>query len=391
MKIGFLLLLLLFLFSQGGNGQTPFSVEGYLKDMHSFYRAKNSATIPSTEAPGHFDYNLLHNRFNVRYYTNNWFSAALDIRTRFFAGGFIKDFPAYANLIDTDKGVVDLSWNWLQGNGYFANTMIDRLYFDLNFEKWNVRIGRQRINWGINLVWNPNDLFNTFDYFDFDYEERPGTDAIKLTHYSDATSSAELVYRFAQDIVGRAIAGKYQFNYRNYDIQLIGGIVGYDWVLGGGWAGDIKGAGFRGEFSHFEPLRKYNAQSFSATVLSVSADYTFSNSLFVHSGILYNSHATPDTSGNQLFTKTNLSAKKLSFGHWSVFTQVSYPITPLLTADLSTIINPTDGSLYIGPSVAVSLFNNFDLNLIGQLFAGKEGSEYGQYGRAAFVRLKWSF
>ena len=34
--------------------------------------------------------------------------------------------------------------------------------------------GRQRINWGQTFVWNVNDVFNAYSYFDFDYKERPG-------------------------------------------------------------------------------------------------------------------------------------------------------------------------------------------------------------------------
>lgn len=40
------------------------------------------------------------------------------------------------------------------------------------------------------MAWNPNDWFNTYNYFDFDYEERPGTDAIRVrVYFKDGMSS----------------------------------------------------------------------------------------------------------------------------------------------------------------------------------------------------------
>lgn len=68
-------------------------------------------------------------------------------------------------------------------------TMIDRLWIDWAYKKWELRAGRQRINWGKTSVWNPNDLFNTFNYANFDYEEQAGSDAIKLSYYPSGMSA----------------------------------------------------------------------------------------------------------------------------------------------------------------------------------------------------------
>ena len=57
-----------------------------------------------------------------------------------------------------------------------------------------LRIGRQRINWGVNLAWNPNDLFNAYSLIDFDYQERPGSDAIRFQYYMGDLSVLNLQY-----------------------------------------------------------------------------------------------------------------------------------------------------------------------------------------------------
>ncbi|NOR86306.1 MAG: hypothetical protein GQ527_01725, partial [Bacteroidales bacterium] len=74
-----------------------------------------------------------------------------------------------------------------------------------------------------------------------------------------------------------------------------------------------------------------------------------------------------------------------------IFAQASYPITPLINLDLSGIMNPFDGSFYLGPAVNFSLTENMSLYLIAQTFFGESGTEYGDYGQMYFARLSWNF
>jgi hypothetical protein len=268
--------------------------------------------------------------------------------------------------------------------------MIDRVWIEYIKGKFQVRAGRQRINWGLNLVWNPNDIFNTFSYFDFDYEERPGTDAVKIQYFTGYTSSAELVYKFGKNSKDNAIAGMYRFSKFNYDFQVLGGWDGRDYIVGGGWTGDIKGGGFRGEISWFTPGNK-TLDSEEAVIGSVSGDYTLQNGFYIHAAVLFNSTGTAGKAAGREFFDPNLSVKMLTLSRWNLYGQISYPFTPLLTGNFSAIINPCDGSSYLGPAIIWSLGNNLELMLTSQLFAGKKGTEYGELGKAMFGRLKWAF
>jgi hypothetical protein len=51
------------------------------------------------------------------------------------------------------------------------------------------------------------------------------------------------------------------------------------------------------------------------------------------------------------------------------------------------MLNPCDGSFFIGPTLTYSLSNNWELMVNGQLFYGDEGTEYGDYGKAIFGRV----
>jgi len=76
-------------------------------------------------------------------------------------------------MADNDPGFVDMSRNIVSGSSYFLNITADRFWLDYHQQGLDLRLGRQRINWGQTFVWNANDVFNSYSFFDFDYEERP--------------------------------------------------------------------------------------------------------------------------------------------------------------------------------------------------------------------------
>ncbi len=386
-----LVLTLFMLFQLSGNAQlSKLTLNGYVKDLYMYYKPDNS--IPGIDAD-HLSSNLIHNRLNFRWYATNELTFAVEARNRFFSGQLVREFPFYEEFVNTDRGYFNLAKTIASGEGWFLHSMIDRAWVDFTKGKWQITAGRQRINWGINLVWNPNDIFNTFDYFDFDYEERPGSDAVKIQYYTGVTSSAEMVYKIEQnenEDVESTFAGRYRFSKFRYDFQFLGGRMPKDYVLGGGWMGDIKGGGFRGEVSWFVPRKEDNGSQ-EALVVTVSGDYTLKSSLYVHAAVLYNSLGVTGKAGAREFFDQNISAKMLSPARTNIFGQLSYPFTPLFTGNISGMLNPLDGSSFIGPSLTYSLGNNLELMATSQLFFGETDTEYGELGKAVYGRLKWSF
>ena len=159
----------------------------------------------------------------------------------------VRSGQSYSEMIGSDHGLVDLSWNILNKQSFFLNTTIDRLWVDFNYGKFQARVGRQRINWGQTLVWNPNDIFNAYSFFDFDYVERPGSDAIRLQYYPDSSSAFELAVKadYENNITAAAL---YRFNKWGYDIQFLAGYFNSeDIVAGAGWSGALGSVSFRGE------------------------------------------------------------------------------------------------------------------------------------------------
>jgi len=341
--------------------------------------------------------NLLHNRLELRYYPNEKWKFDVEVRNRLFYGQAVTlyntsdSLPGYSKLIGMDNGFFDLSYNWASGTSYLLNTTIDRMFIDYTSGKWQIRAGRHRINWGQNLVWNPNDVFNAYSYFDFDYEERPGTDAVRVQYYTGSTSAAEFVYQLGDNMDDMSFMGLYKFSKWNYDIQFLGGQVKKDLVIGTGWSGDIKGGGFRGEFTYFHDKDSLS-NPIGQLVASISGDYTLPSSLYFHASVLYNSKGTTGKAGipnPNILIET--SAKYLTLSRLDLFGQISYQITPLVYGSVASIVNPFDRSFFMAPSVTYSLADNLELLFIAQLFNGDTGTEFGGIGKLFYFRFKWAF
>ena len=340
--------------------------------------------------------NLLHNRLEFRYYPSEKWKIDLEMRNRLFYGEFVKLYNSigdldYGDYIGRDNGFFDMSFNWATGSSYVLNTTIDRFFVDYTSGNLQIKAGRHRINWGQNLVWNPNDVFNAYSYFDFDYEERPGTDAVRIQYYTGFTSAAEFVYQLGDNVDEMSFMGLYKFSKWNYEIQFLGGQVKRDLVIGTGWSGDIKGGGFRGEFTYFHDKDSLS-DPVGQLVASISGDYTFPNSLYLHASVLYNSKGTTGKAGMinpNILTQT--SAKYLTLSRMDLFGQISYQISPLWRGDFASIVNPFDGSFFVGPGAAYSLSDNMELLLFGQLFSGDDGTEFGGIGKLFYFRFKWAF
>ncbi len=358
------------------------SLQGYTKSLQSLF----NLNIPGIGEQTISD-NFLHNRLNFNWYpSDNWtFKAGL--RTRFFFGEFARIQPNFkASLNDAGNDVLNLTLLNI-GDKNILHSYFDRAYFQYNKDKLEVRFGRQRINWGINTVWNPNDLFNAFTFTDFDYEERPGSDALRIQYYIGYAGSIEFAIKAFDNTDEITAATLYKFNKWNYDFQVLAGWSRKDVVLGGGWAGNIKDWGFKGEFSWFNSTIDAVDNNFVATI---SADYSFENSLYWASGLLYNKAGTSTNSAN--IFNFELSARNLYPYKWSVFTSVGYPITPLFNMNLALIYSPIDGHpLFLTPTLTYSLGQNLDVDFVSQIILQDTAERYGSDIQAFFLRVKWSY
>jgi len=370
-------------------------LNGYLKYLGSYSELNKGFFPPESQASlqsSTFDQQI-HNRINLKYYRGHW-SAALSMRNRLFQGNSPQQGSAFSDVLDQDPGLMDLSFLYWESDEIILHTIFDRAWVQYEKGQASIRLGRQRINWGITGIFNPNDILNQYNFFDFDYEERPGADALRILMYPDYSSQLELVLSPAEQIAQSTAAIRYRNNSLIYDLQ---GILAYyqeNITAGGGWAGSIWQLGFKGEFNYYWPLADQQNEAF---VFSTDIDYVFANGIYISAGYLFNNSA-PSAGGigdfGNLGAGQVLSPKNpFIFQQTAVF-NANYAFNPLFSATAAIMYSPDANSTIIFPSLSYSLGTNLDLLLAGQFFVSDNPIEEDRWQSlvsAGFVRLKWSF
>jgi len=364
-------------------------LNGYVKYMNTLMQQESLNQFLGEDI---FTESMFHNRLDLRWYPSGSFNAGLSLRSRLIYGEFVELFPSYSSLVSRDYGYLHkLTRNLAEGDSYILNTSVDRLWVHYRESSLEIRLGRQRINWGQTYVWNPNDIFNAYSFFDFDYEEKPGSDALRVMYYPSYTSSAELAVKVNRDKEVTA-AGYYRLNQWGYDWQLLGGILNdSEYVAAMGWSGNIRGAGFNGEITYIRPDKSF-ADTSGIFLATLSANYMFPNSLFIQLEGYYNGNYRNMDLGN--FTSyyfRPLTVKTLSFSRMSWFAQASYPIHPLLEGTLALMYYPDMKGYFVNPSLKYSLTDDVQLSAFAQFFEGKFSGGESERINFLFFRFKWSF
>jgi hypothetical protein len=346
----------------------------------------------------------LQSRLNSTWNASGSLRGELDIRTRLFLGSSVEKIPGFLERMRTDYAFDNLDivlWHDGPSLGY---AQIDRFWLDYARSSIDVSMGRQRVAWGTALVWNVIDLFNPKSVLDFDYEEMPGTDALRVQYYTGVLSKLEFVAEPAHAVKRATVAAMFSTNLSQYDLYGMAGVRDNRWLIGGAWAGSVLAGGFRGELLYSQrpdksmattavqpPVGDDPIAASNASVLSLvlSGDYTMSTSLYIHTEVLYNSIGR--TSNTGLYQQGALDAHLLSAARWSLYQELAYDITPLSRGTLFVIWNPNDESGIVVPSLTRSLKSDLDLLLIGLFAFGTQSSEYGQAGDSFYVRFRFSY
>lgn len=374
------LLLLLPFLSQAQEKEKAIQLNGYVSALHSvIFESLNDDFINES---------LLHNRLNFSASLGDHVRLTAEIRNRLFTGDRVKSLDNYASWVSHDPGWMNLSWNLIEEHAYFLNTTIDRLSLDYTAGKTEIRIGRQRINWGQAMVWNPNDIFNAYSFFDVDYPEKPGSDVVRFQFFPSFSSVVEVAASLNRE-KEVTMAGLWRFNRGGYDMQFLGGYAGsQDLVAGTGWAGNIGATSFRGEATLFVPAKKDSGQK-TLLLATAGLDRVLKDNSMIMVQLMYCSHP-PELQDFAVMYSSTLSPRNLAFSEFTAFGQFTWAATPLLNMTLSAMWFPDLKGYYAGPSLDFSLAENWDFSAIWQHFGGNTGDSTTNLN-LAFLRLKYNF
>lgn len=359
------------------------SFSGYLRYMNSSSVINSDSTIKD---------NLIHNRLRIKLDLNSRFNAVVEMRNRAFFGQATKINPNLGNILNNDMGELDLSFVPYDQKELVIHSIFDRAYIKYSSDKWELRIGRQRINWGVNLAWNPNDLFNAYSLIDFDYQERLGVDALRLQYYIGEMSTIEISAQPGMNIDESIFAGLWKFNLNGSDFQFLFGNYYEDVAIGFGLATNIKNAGVTIESTYFNP--KNNSKTSEGLSTSFSVDYSTKSGIYFNSSFLFNSlGSTKKSTDNNLFGSflTDISAKRLMPSKLTYFTQVSGNFTPAINGSMTIFHMKGEEMLLIMPSITYELKENLDTMLLAQLIYNQIESNFNSMGVGIFLRCAYNF
>jgi len=367
-----------------GDGDVPpLMLRGYVKEMPALTLNKKFTDAGFM--------NIVHNRLNFRWnIADNWHLAA-EGRNRLFYNELFVNSHFYKDILKMDPGLADMSWIWLSEGAWIGHSNIDRLYLDWRKNNWQVRVGRQRINWGITLVSNPNDLFNTYSFFDFDYAERPGADAVRVQHFFGDMSRVQIAVSPASNSNDMVAAAMLNTNRWNYDFQVLAGYYRNRMALGGGWAGHIGGAGFKGEATWFYDLEETPDVKRGNFVVAVGFDYIFGNGTFAFAEFLYNGGYNRIPDDVVLLPTQPLRPDNIMLSEYSATLSAQHPISNILGANLAVMALPDIKAAFLMPGLNYSIITNLDLEFVSQIFIGGKNTIFEEAGSMWFLGLKYSF
>ncbi len=360
------------------------TVSGYVKYMNTSSFVSLDSVISD---------NLIHNRINFKAFLSNRFTAVVGMRNRIFYGEATRMNPYLGDMLDADPGQMDLSFVPVDKKAIVVHSILDRAYLKYISDKWEVRLGRQRINWGVNLAWNPNDLFNAYSLIDFDYQERPGADAVRVQYFPGGLASLDLAYQPGNGLDSSIVAGMWKFNKWKYDFQLLAGSYYSDMAIGAGWAGNVKKAGFKGEATYFQPRENFSDTT-GVLSSSITLDYSFKNGLYINASALYNSGGLDQISSTANPTQGLIgiiSAKNLMPSKLTYFAQASGAFNPALNGSLSAFFMQGFNILLVMPSVSYTMHESWEIMLLGQSYFGEVNSVFKGLGTGIYLRLMYSF
>ncbi|MDP6932005.1 MAG: hypothetical protein QGG40_03775 [Myxococcota bacterium] len=299
--------------------------------------------------------------------------------------------------------VVDLSWEAEDSDSWALSGRTDRLRLRYRQGPVDVSVGRQPITLGAGLVFTPMDLVNPFHPATIDTEYKPGVDAVRIDGFS-GMSSGTLVgaYSGSWDAEGTVLALAGQSTVGLFDIGGMLGAIRGDAVGGVTTRGGIGPVAVHGDVTLTLPAERHDEDPFVRAVTgAMLTDGTRSLTAELYLQTL--GATDPDDYLEQASGERYLQGELWAMGTAYAALMGAYDLGGLWSASMMSLVNLTDISALVAPSLSVSVGDNAVASagaFLGlgerppdptteQLLAGEipVESEFGLIPHTAFIRL----
>jgi hypothetical protein len=283
-------------------------------------------------------------------------------------------------------------------------------------------LGRQRLAWGVGRLWNPLDRFSFVPPLAIEPDQSLGIDAVDARWRFSGFSYLQAVYAPGTSSSDARYALRWQGVVRDVDLSLLAGVFDEAFVTGFDLATNLADAAVRLEVAYTDPGRDVWPVGAAAPSeldpfwqLVLSADYNFDigTGIYVLVEHLYNGNALGFGSGEAgpllpFFESTATpppgvpaavpgpyvtpaspavsgSSLVVSGSEHLTGVQGSYDWGGVLRSDLLVIWDWDGSSAVFAPSIVYTGFNDAELTLGAQLFAGPDRSEFGSREPLVFL------
>ncbi len=329
-------------------------------------------------------------RLNALWDASERVRVVVEGRGRLYLGEDARPAAPLAALLGHDRGAIDLSVNPVATEGAVWNAQLDRAYAEYGGAVWDLRAGRQRIHWGTDLYWNPADLFNARDALDFDHEESPGTDAVRLRYFAGGVFWTGAETAVSVDDARRVVAaGRAMFHAGEYDMNIIVGSWRGEPVGALGFAGNLGRAGWKGEVAGFSG---YGTVDDPIVNSSTTVDYVFSwewlEGLYLGGSLFLGGTGGGLSAANVVGNPP--SARNPFPARFATQIVASRPVNPAVSWQASLLWLPEDEEALFSPSINYAAAQRVDMQLIGRVQAAWSGG-LRREAAGAWVRTRLSF
>jgi hypothetical protein len=277
-------------------------------------------------------------------------------------------------------------------------------------ERIGLRVGRQRIAWGVGRLWNPIDRFNAIPPLALEPDQVRGVDGVDAKLRFSGFTYLQAVYAVADDPDDRSYALRLHGVLRDVDYSVVAGVFEEALTLGFDLAGNLGEAAARLEVVWTDPdrdvhpvgERRKQLPRFWQVVGSVDHVFDVGTGLYLLVEHLYNGNdlgfgrgkAGPllpffEETGDGLVRATSAArfggSRVITLGSNLTGLEVGYDLTPELRGDLLALYDWDGSSAAFVPRFTWSAFDWLELTLAGQLFTGPRRSEYGSNDHLGYL------
>ncbi len=353
----------------------------------------NNYSLLGETRPDPFDETLWQNmtcqRLNFYWNINNNFDLHISSRTNFSIGN-TTILQAIKRVSTDDYNLMKLSYSLVNKEDKWLSFALDRLALRWTTDQFEITLGRQRINWGNTILWNPNDIFDSSPVMNFTYPERMGCDALRAAFFHNEVATSEIAV--SADREGAPTAAIFHRNlYRKFDYQFLGGVYrGHYLFAGGGFTTELNKFNIRFEGSYFHDFHKVSEKQ-NVVQVSMGMDKVFSNNLILQTEVLYTNKPYDISDLTVYYVHKNHTLRELTTSRWSFAGQIYYPFSNLLSLSSLIAYFLDQKAIYATVELKYQLLKNFETSVMVHAFDYTLGESYSMDGIAGTLNLKYYF